>query len=534
MPGRDVFREVLRLFLVCGILATAQPVRSQVIYADDTATGADDGSSWCNAYNSLQDALKVALESGGAITEIRVAVGVYKPDQGRQQTPGDRAATFRLINGVTITGGYAGCGASDPDARDIAAYETTLNGDLSGNDVGERWDPSRYENSHHIVTGSGTVATAILDGFTIAAGRADGDDPYDSGAGVYSASGSPTLVDCTFTGNWASEHGGGMYNTGSSSPTLTNCTFSSNSADYGGGISNGDDSAATLVDCTFRGNTVGYYGGGMHSGESSTPILTGCSFQENAAYYNGGGVYCTDQSGPTLTNCIFAENTAMTGGAMFNTTTAVLILTNCTLAGNTARYGGGGIYNVDSDPTVVNCILRGNSNSGSTDEPAQIHNTSGATPAVDYCCIQGWTGSLGGDGNMGDDPLFVPGPAGCYYLSCAAAGQPADSSCIDAGSDTAANLNLGTMTTRSDEAIDAGVVDLGYHYSVTGKPLVMGDFNRSGDVDPLDFAHWENCVTAPQPGGVSPCCCIFDFEHDRDVDLNDFAAFQRAFTGPQE
>ena len=43
-------------------------------------------------------------------------------------------------------------------------------------------------------------------------------------------SSSPTVTNCTFSGNSASR-GGGMYN-GSSSPRLTNCTFSGNSAAY--------------------------------------------------------------------------------------------------------------------------------------------------------------------------------------------------------------------------------------------------------------------------------------------------------------
>ena len=54
--------------------------------------------------------------------EIRVARGIYKPDQGAGITPGDQTASFQLLNGVTIQGGYAGAGASDPDARDVDLY----------------------------------------------------------------------------------------------------------------------------------------------------------------------------------------------------------------------------------------------------------------------------------------------------------------------------------------------------------------------------------------------------------------------------
>ena len=53
-------------------------------------------------------------------------------------------------------------------------------------------------NSHHIVTGSGVTLTAVLDGFTITAGQANGSyaDPCGPvcGAGMYNDGGSPTLA----------------------------------------------------------------------------------------------------------------------------------------------------------------------------------------------------------------------------------------------------------------------------------------------------------------------------------------------------
>ncbi len=93
-----------------------------IIYVDADAAGGNNGSSWLNAFNYLQDALAAA--SSGA--EIRVAQGVYKPDRGTGITPGDPDATFQLASGVTIKGGYAGFGEPDPDARDVKLYETDL------------------------------------------------------------------------------------------------------------------------------------------------------------------------------------------------------------------------------------------------------------------------------------------------------------------------------------------------------------------------------------------------------------------------
>lgn len=89
-----------------------------VVYVDDDAPAAGDGLTWSTAYRFLQD----GLANVGAATEIRVAQGIYKPDQdeGGKVTPGDRAAAFSLINAVAVRGGYAGIGAPDPDDRDLA------------------------------------------------------------------------------------------------------------------------------------------------------------------------------------------------------------------------------------------------------------------------------------------------------------------------------------------------------------------------------------------------------------------------------
>ena len=135
------------------------------------------------------------------------------------------------LGGVAIYGGYAGYGEPDPDERNLEAYETTLSGD-----IGTQGDNA--DNSYHVVTGSGTDGTAVLDGLTITAGNADGSHPHDDGGGVSCIQGSPTLIRCTITGNEAWWDGGGMYNE-TSHPIVSDCTFDANSTGLlGGGIYN--------------------------------------------------------------------------------------------------------------------------------------------------------------------------------------------------------------------------------------------------------------------------------------------------------
>ena len=163
----------ISIFLVA--LATGVTTPGVIIYVDNDAIGANDGSSWADAYNYLQDAL-ADTNSAAKPVEIRVAQGIYKPDLGGGNTLGDREATFQLFNGVTIKGGFAGFGEPNPDVWDTEAYETILSGDLEGDDGP---DFSHYgDNSCHVVTGSYTDRTAVLDGFTIKAGCAYEGGPW--------------------------------------------------------------------------------------------------------------------------------------------------------------------------------------------------------------------------------------------------------------------------------------------------------------------------------------------------------------------
>ncbi len=47
---------------------------------------------------------------------------------------------------------------------------------------------------------------------------------------MYNTNSSPTVSNCTFSGNTAAGSGGGMANYNNSGPTVTNCNFSGNEA----------------------------------------------------------------------------------------------------------------------------------------------------------------------------------------------------------------------------------------------------------------------------------------------------------------
>ncbi|NJO07962.1 MAG: hypothetical protein HC876_21950, partial [Chloroflexaceae bacterium] len=192
------------------LLYPPAPVQAQVgtiYYVDkDRPDDSGDGLTWATAKRNLQTAL--ALASAGA--EIWVADGTYYPDEGTGQTNDNRASTFTLKDGVAIYGGFAGTETLLSE-RDVAANVAILSGDLQQNDTPNFGNNA--DNALHVVTGSGTDSTAVLDGFTITAGNADDGGgiacPNDCGSGVSNDSGSPTLTNLTITGNFASSAAAG-------------------------------------------------------------------------------------------------------------------------------------------------------------------------------------------------------------------------------------------------------------------------------------------------------------------------------------
>lgn len=88
------------------------------------------------------------------------------------------------------------------------------------------------------------------------------------------------------------------------------------------------------------------------------------------------------------------------------------------------------------------------------------------------CCSQ----VLSGAGNFTTDPLFINDPPDAYcMLSQTAAGQSAQSPCVDAGNPSS---TMPSGSTRIDMVPDAGAVDLGCHWTVT----ISSWFDDVGDL----------------------------------------------------
>jgi predicted outer membrane repeat protein len=351
--------RAMTLFLAMALLALVfldlpiPIVRANPVILRVTVTGATSdlscGTSWANPCG-LQHALKDVAVPGD---ELWVASGTYTPTTGITRTE-----TFKLRNGIALYGGFAMTETLRSE-RNFTTNVTILSGNIN-------WQGNSNDNSYHVVTGSGVTNTAVLDGFSVTGGNANGSDPNDRGAGVYNYQGNPTLINVTFSGNSAHNFGGGMYSDYWSSPALTNVTFSGNSAGNGGGMFNYQGNP-TLTNVTFSGNSAYISGGGM-SNNFSSPTLINVAFSGNLVTAGGGlisdgggGMFNLD-SNPTLTNVTFTSNTtSASGGGMYNWTSSPT-LTNTTFVSNTASTSGGGMYNdYFSSPTLTNVAFSGNS-----------------------------------------------------------------------------------------------------------------------------------------------------------------------------
>ncbi|WP_199120497.1 choice-of-anchor Q domain-containing protein [Pedobacter sp. ASV28] len=373
------------LLFLCFVVIQSYAQTTRYVKAD--ATGANNGTSWANAYTNFQ----IAVNAASSGDEVWVAAGTYQPASGQ---------AFAMKEGVKIYGGFAG-NEGTLGARNWTSNVTILQGNGS------------YVIKNEL---NGLTNAAVLDGFTVTGGSA-----VVAGAGMYNASSSPSVVNCTFSGNTATYGAGAIYNYQCSTPPMiTNCIFSNNNGTtYGGAIYN-VLSSPIIRGCTFNNNTA-VTGGGIYYSNQSVPNISNCTFKNNAGstaaggavYYNGSGV----TSNAYISNCLFTGNTSNAGSAIGYGDQAAnnLIITNCTFYNNT---GSAAVYarfwNAGLRPIIFNnSIAYGNTSFFD-------RTASGGEIQVNYSLIQGASCPVGGTCNAGviynQDPKFVDVAAGNFKL----------------------------------------------------------------------------------------------------------------------
>lgn len=401
-------RQLVFRALVFGFLTRA--TKASIIYVNMASTGGN-GTSWHSATPSLSSA--VAMSRAG--DQIWVAGGIYRPGAFRTDT-------FALKDDVQIYGGFEG--TEDPSSYSLEQrnlHQTILEGEIGA--------PGPSDNVFHVVTAASVSRKAVLDGFTVTHGTANGLSmtKQDVGGAMLITNASPTIRNCLFHESQAGSRGGAVH-IASGSPYFAHCRFVANS---------------TVV--TQAANNFGgaiFYAG--ITSATADPVFVNCLFVGNRAGSGAGG----------------------TGGALYGGAYAQATLTNCTLLHNRADTLTAGVF---GSATITNCILHGNRDHNGFEPTAQLR---GAITASRSLIQGGWAGGtnlsadplfaspLGSDGIAGtldDDARLLPGSpcldAGSNYA------WPADLRAIDL--DGASRFMNDPLAPDAGEPMGAAIADMG-------------------------------------------------------------------------
>ena len=379
--------------------------------------------------------------------------------------PGDQptiqAGIDAAVNGDTVlvaNGTYTGTGNRDIDFNGKAITVRSENGAegciIDCENIG-------YHRGFYFHSGEGQ--DSVVQGITIKNGFAYG------GGGIYCNASSPVITRHVIIDAWSDYlAGGGGILCASSAATITNNVISENFSMGGGGIiCHGNPSP--LIDHNIISSNRSYWGaGGIYCLNEASPVISNNIIRGNysSESVGAGGIYCASNASPFIINNIIEDNFANEyGGGIIIEGGASVQITNCTITGNFSFNPGGGIIS-GSSTVIKNCILWGNT-------PDQINGA----PTITYSDVEG---GYAGVGNIDEDPLWVKGPLGKYYLSQIVAGQLQDSPCINAGNGIAGpclslpESNMVCGTTRTDVEPDTGIIDMGYHYPLVGIQIPPG------------------------------------------------------------
>ncbi|QTE23221.1 choice-of-anchor Q domain-containing protein [Polaribacter cellanae] len=283
-----------------------------ITYVDKTATGTNDGSSWSNAFTSIQTAVNATCNTG----KIYIAKGTYK--EGSEISIGN---SISLIGGFPVGGG----------TQNIDTNKTILDG-----------------NATYRVINATNSNAIILNGLVIQNGYVNA----GNGGGVLGNN--ITLNNCLVkdniildTRNFLTAYGGGVYASGNLN--VINSIIQENQV-------------------STTGNFSKVYGAGIF-GDSAINI-TNSVVQNNVLTATGNNVLCigfgiyTFNGHISLTNSIVAFNKAKStsatlfGGVYGNNT---IQLNNSVLWGNEASSNSGSSYSPSEFYSETGTLVANNS-----------------------------------------------------------------------------------------------------------------------------------------------------------------------------
>lgn len=387
----------------------------QIIYVDADAVGSNNGTSWANAYTSLQSALPLATTAN----QIWVVEGTYKPHAT------DRTVSFNILTGTKLYGGFNGTetllSQSNPTTN-----VTKLSGDLAGNDNSTllHTEPTRQDNTYQIVAIKGNnMSGIVIAGFTITGGNANGTISTAGGANVqYNRERGAAIATQSFSVGTTI------------SASIQKCIFEKNTATgvaayshfYPSGITN----VFCYVDfaaCIFRNNY---------------------SLNNATVLYSGGGFYQQYNRGNQI-NCLFYNNTSV------NAASAIQCLNSTYDPYNNANVWAAARINVVNSTFTENTGLNSKvikvtlgDNIATFVRNSIVYNNGSTSPFE----FDGFGGGVGTQNTITTNPLFIDAPNDNFRLSCSSIAR-------DAGNNTYISpytTDLDGLTRINNTTIDQG------------------------------------------------------------------------------
>ena len=250
-------RKILLAILVCFAFTISQAQ----IFVTETATGANNGTSWADAYTDLS----TAIWSASSGDTIWVAEGTYKP---LVDTTGATPATpetrhFWLKNGVVLYGGFVGTETS-LSQRDPINRKARLNGEITAGVFAE----------HVINVYAHIDTTAVMDGFVVENGNSFVTSIEKNGSGMI-LRGDAYFSNMVFRNNFSYNQGGAIYAEYSQSRFVA-CNFTNNKTiQYDGAAANFVYSNIKMYNCVFWMNQANRFGGAITTVESDLLVQNG-------------------------------------------------------------------------------------------------------------------------------------------------------------------------------------------------------------------------------------------------------------------
>lgn len=356
---------------------------SRIRYVKPGGSDMNSGDSWEAAYRTIQHAIDALAATPGMPGEVWVAAGTYEPTTYLEDNP-NYPASFRMSDGISVYGGFAGTETSKAD-REIKAggmpwdfanvtilQGQSYSGEISWNSTDNRW--SLNSASTHVVwfapllneNKRGFDNVTMLDGVTVRGGQATTSqaDYYngDRGAGIYMCV-NAWLTNSVVTENVAQGDGGAVWLSGGR--VMSSLLFNNSSYSRGGAIYM---DRAGIVLRSMLANNSAYEGAGIYMDNNgpwtdgvshpeylilSTSIVSNNTSSANGAVYcNKGGVVLqstiTNNSTPRATD-MTDENASQSGGLYIDTYTQTI---NTVLWNN--RINGANIQVYVKNPSPAN------------------------------------------------------------------------------------------------------------------------------------------------------------------------------------